>query len=320
MPLVSVVMPVYNGERYLAEAIDSILAQTFTDFELIIVDDGSRDGSAEIICEYMKRDERVRPLRHEVNRGRADARNTGIAAATGKLMAMMDCDDVSLPERLEEQLRFLGANPDIGGVGAGCRLVDHELRPLRDYHLPQQHALIAFNQFFDLGFMGGTMMFRREILNAASGFQTGRRLTDDTELQWRLLEAKSSKLAVLPNMLLLHRQHHQPKLRNSDLRKKLLETRRGMLRGILENLWGEAPPEDTIERFWRLRPHRKLSWRERRLAKRDIIRLIDAMISHNWIDPGDKPLLIAEMHRLLERSSPRLWQQFCHWRRHKFGR
>ena len=100
-------MPVYNGEKYVGEAIDSILAQTFSDFELIIVDDGSQDRSAEVIREYEKRDERIRFLRHERNRGEAAARNRGLDAATGDYIAAMDCDDLSLPQRLEEQVRYL---------------------------------------------------------------------------------------------------------------------------------------------------------------------------------------------------------------------
>jgi len=312
-------MPVYNGERYLAEAIDSILTQTFTDFELIIVDDGSRDGSAEIICDYVKRDERVRPMRHEVNRGLADACNTAIAAAAGAYITCMDCDDVSLPERLEKQLRFMEANPDISGVGVGCLYVDPDLKRLRDSVLPRQHALIAMHHFCGVPFMRSTLMMRREILNAIGNYQPGRRHAVDGELEARMIQGSGYKFANLPDMLYLYRQHQQPGLTDVKTMHNRQEARSELKRRGLEKLWGE-PADEALERFERLLPYKKLNWRERRLAKRDIIRLIDAMISHNWIDPGDKPLLIAEMHRLLERSSPRLWQQFCHWRRHKFGR
>ena len=124
MPLVSVVMPVYNTEKYVGEAIESILGQTFSDFEFIIVDDGSRDRSPAIIRDYERSDERIRCLRLERNAGTAAAKNHGIAAATGEFIAGMDSDDVSLPERLGKQLEFLRANPDIGAVGAprfGCK-------------------------------------------------------------------------------------------------------------------------------------------------------------------------------------------------------
>ena len=96
MPLVSVIMPVYNGKRYLAEAIESILAQTFTDFEFIIIDDGSNDRSPQIALSYAEQDDRIRLIKLESNRGVADARNQGMAVASGEFIAVMDCDDHSL--------------------------------------------------------------------------------------------------------------------------------------------------------------------------------------------------------------------------------
>ena len=92
-----------------------------------------------------------------------------------------------------------------------------------------------------------------------------------------------------------------------------------MVARFLARLWGEAPPE-TVDRF--VQAHRgwdKLSWRERRAAKRDILRLIDSMIAANWAKPADRGCLIDAMNRQLEQTSPRLWQMFCHWRRHHFG-
>ena len=120
MPLVSVIMPVYNGEKYLAEAIDSILA---TDRSLIssylIVDYGSQDKSAEIIRSYEKRDRRIRFFQLERNMGAAVARNRGdLQLQSWRLTLLgMDCDDISLPERLQKQVVFLQSNPDIGAVG-----------------------------------------------------------------------------------------------------------------------------------------------------------------------------------------------------------
>ncbi|MCY3864790.1 MAG: glycosyltransferase family 2 protein, partial [Chloroflexi bacterium] len=124
MPLVSVVMPVYNREIFVAEAIESILEQTFSDFEFVIVDDGSQDRSPEIIRQYERRDDRIRFLAFKQNKGKAAAKNFGIEAAQGQYIAGMDSDDVSLPQRLEKQVEFLRANPDIGVVGTRARLTD----------------------------------------------------------------------------------------------------------------------------------------------------------------------------------------------------
>lgn len=108
-PTVSVVMKVYNGEEYLREAIDSILAQTYKEFELVVIDDGSVDGSAEIVRSYQ--DERIRFLQNEKNLGLCETQNKVIAAARGKYIAVMDCDDISYPTRLMEQVTYLDAHP-----------------------------------------------------------------------------------------------------------------------------------------------------------------------------------------------------------------
>ncbi len=165
MALVSVIMPVYNGEKYLAEAIDSILVQTFTDFELLIVDDGSQDGSAEIIRSYEKRDRRIRFFQLEENMGAATARNRGISAAGGEYVTSMDCDDVSLPERLQKQVDFLQSNPNIGGLGTCARMVHEDLKTtIGNFNVPQQHAHIALNMFVGASFVGATVMLRRHFL------------------------------------------------------------------------------------------------------------------------------------------------------------
>src|SRR5512146_2439112 len=109
-PIVSVVMPVYNSAPYLREAVDSILAQTFTDFEFIIVDDGSSDETPQILDGYG--DARIRRLRNERNMGVVPTLNCGLAAARGRYVARHDADDISLPTRLEQQVRFLDTHPE----------------------------------------------------------------------------------------------------------------------------------------------------------------------------------------------------------------
>lgn len=115
MPKVSVVIPVYDGEAFVADSIHSILAQTFQDFELIVVDDASKDDSQNIVCGI--HDSRIRLLRHTVNQGVAHATNTGVRAATGDYIALLDQDDIALPSRLEKQVRFLNGNAKVAVVG-----------------------------------------------------------------------------------------------------------------------------------------------------------------------------------------------------------
>ena len=125
-PLVSVVMPVYNRETFLAEAIQSILAQTYTNFEFIIVDDGSTDRSIEVIQNY--RDPRIRLIQLPKNQGISAARNAGNKLAQGEFIAAMDSDDIALPRRLERQIKYMHSHPDIGICGASVVGVDEKKR------------------------------------------------------------------------------------------------------------------------------------------------------------------------------------------------
>jgi len=126
-PIVTVLLPVHNGERYLREAVESILAQTFESFELLIVDDGSTDGT-EPICRSFT-DPRIRVVRHEQNAGLVSALNSGIDLISTEYVARMDADDVALPDRLGRQVAFLESRPDIAACGSWAReLVDGRLR------------------------------------------------------------------------------------------------------------------------------------------------------------------------------------------------
>ncbi len=317
MPLVSVIMPVYNGEKYLPEAIDSILTQTFTDFELLIVDDGSQDGSADIIRSYAEADNCIHFLQHEENLGQAQALNTGIAAAAGELITMMDCDDVSLPERLEKQVAFLEAHPNIGGVGTRRKVFNHDLSTLKwCTQLPEQHALIALNWFIASNTLGATLMLRREYLLEVGGYESGRLAVQDLEFESRLFHQTSIRFAGLPEHLYIHRQHKGGKQKGPGT--FVFEEYTKLVQRVLIRLWNEAP-ETSLGSLHKLRLGTKMSWRERRATKRDLKRLIQSLIDHNWVEQDDESLLIAAMNRRLEKASPRRWQQFCHWRRHRLG-
>lgn len=119
MPKVTIAIPVYNDADFLRESLDSILAQTFSDFELLIIDDGSTDETVGILASYA--DKRLRIIRHEANQGRPFARNTALDAADGEYLAWMDGDDISHPRRIEKQIDFLGAHPEIDICGCALQ-------------------------------------------------------------------------------------------------------------------------------------------------------------------------------------------------------
>lgn len=132
-PLVSVVLPCYEAERFLAEALDSLLGQTYGRLEILAIDDGSGDGTATILGEFAARDERVRVLRNAENQGVIRTLNRGVVEARGEIVARMDADDVAASTRIERQVEVLAGRPEIDLVGTGVEVVDGEsgrrLRP-----------------------------------------------------------------------------------------------------------------------------------------------------------------------------------------------
>ena len=130
-PLVSILLPCFEAERFLAGALDSLLAQTYDELEILALDDGSRDGTRGILDAYANRDERIRVLENEANRGLIPTLNRGVAAAGGELIARMDADDLAAPERIERQVELLRRRPEVGVVGTGVETVESEtLRPV----------------------------------------------------------------------------------------------------------------------------------------------------------------------------------------------
>lgn len=143
-PTVSVVMPVYNVEAYVAEAIDSVLAQTYADFELIVVDDGGSDRSMDIVRGYQ--DPRIRIVT-QANRGLAGARNTGILEALGVYIALLDSDDRWLPEKLALHVIHLDNNPDVGVSFSPSRFIDRDGHPMRLVQTPKLDGIEASDIF-----------------------------------------------------------------------------------------------------------------------------------------------------------------------------
>ncbi|MBI5878482.1 MAG: glycosyltransferase family 2 protein [Chloroflexi bacterium] len=203
-PAVSVLMAVYNGARYLRAAVDSILAQTLTDFEFIIVDDGSTDDTAQILAAYD--DPRIVRLHNETNIGLTRALNRGLAVTRGTYIARQDADDASTPERLARQAAFLSAHDRVGLVGSGARWVDADDRPLQDWVPLTDCAAIHATLLWTIPFLHGTFMFRRAcLLDLSGGYDESYPVAQDCDLLLRLTERWDA--ANLPDLLYLHRRH-----------------------------------------------------------------------------------------------------------------
>lgn len=205
-PKISLLMPVYNAGRYLAPAVESLLAQTFRDFELIAVDDGSTDGSLAALLRFAARDARVKILTHP-NTGIVGALNDGLAAAQGEIIARMDADDVAAPERLAVQLRYLEAHPELVAIGCGVRMVDPAGRPLKPFHVGTDPATLRREliEARNIGIIHPTLMVRRSVLAGLGGYRPPYNLVEDFDLFLRLLDA--GELGNVPDLLLDYRQH-----------------------------------------------------------------------------------------------------------------
>ncbi|MBI2843637.1 MAG: glycosyltransferase [Armatimonadetes bacterium] len=199
-PCISVVMAVYNTAPYLEEAVNSILSQTRGDFEFIIVNDGSADGSGEILDNYSNMDHRIRVV-HQENRGLPASLNRGIQLARGKYVARMDGDDISLPERLEKQVSFMGSNPDIGLCGTACRLFGDKSGVSWTMTDPEE---IRCRMLFWPCVTHPTVMMRRDlILKHDLYYRTDFKQAEDYELWVRFSQV--CKITNLPETLFLYR-------------------------------------------------------------------------------------------------------------------
>jgi glycosyltransferase involved in cell wall biosynthesis len=207
VPLISVCMPAYNAERYVAEAVESILNQTLGDFEFLIVDDGSTDGSRRILEGYAARDPRIR-LTSRPNTGYLVALNEMLAAARGEFIARMDADDVALPVRFERQVPYLRAHPEVLALGSRVLLVDPEGAPLCDMCKLQAHEEIDRTHLEKtMAMCHPAVMARVEALRRVGGYRPECYTAEDLDLWLRLAEI--GRLANLPEVLLKYRQHLQ---------------------------------------------------------------------------------------------------------------
>ncbi len=286
MPRISVILPVYNAQQYLAAALDSVLGQTCTDFECICIDDGSTDQSGKILDDYCARDARFRLIRRP-NTGIVGALNDGLAVATGDLIARMDADDISLPDRLGLQVQFLDQHPDIDAVGSRVIVIDpcglelftseHKLT-----HAEIDAALLAGNGW---AIVHPAVMIRRSTLQKLGGYRQEFNFLEDVDLFLRLGEV--GHMANLPQALLKYRQHPQSVTKTKvELQTLLWEQalrqahqRRGI---VLPEGWHHSPkptpPPEQQLRQW--------AWKALEAGRKDVARVHARRAL--WLEPMNK--------------------------------
>jgi len=205
----SVILPVYNASRFVASSIESVLAQTYSEFELIIINDGSTDNSREIILEF--KDPRIVFIDREDNRGLIDTLNQGIETAQGDVIARIDADDLCMPLRFEKQMAWLDEHPEVGVIGSNIQLIDANESPGMIIVFPERSAQINWAMYFYSALAHPSTMIRKRVFDAIGRYRStdssGLDLfsVEDYDLWFRALNV--TELHNLQDPLTLLRKH-----------------------------------------------------------------------------------------------------------------
>ncbi len=251
---VSVIIPAYNCDRYIREAIASVFAQTYTDYELIIVDDGSTDDTAQVIKSYGDRINYI----YQTNQGVAQARNTGLAVAQGKYIAFLDQDDFFYPHKLAAQVELIEQNPHLGMIFSGWDIVDSQgeaidtVQPWENSRELNTKDIIIWKPVFL-----GAMLFSHAWLKRTSGFNTTLEQTPDVDLVLRLA-AISCSAYWLKDATVGYRQHESNASGNTLLQAQELNS-------MLERFFSDSNLHPQIKALENSSRYQSLVWSAWRL-------------------------------------------------------
>ena len=275
MTKVTVIIPVYNSSRYMSEAINSVLTQTYKDFEIVVVDDGSTDNSKEIVGQFIEKyPEEIRYI-YQKNKGIAGARNTGIRNANGEFMALLDADDKWYPKRLEEGIKIIESSADIGLVHADSIRISEEGRPLPTPKRDKKYLSgYIFNNLFlrkaDIHSL--TVLFKKECCENVGLFDENPICMgcDDRDLWLRI--AKKYRIEYIDKILAQHRVHQNNYSKNLE---KMFEARVYVLdKFTSENGKGRKLRRLALARIYKEHGDRLLLKQNFNEAKREYLKAI----------------------------------------------
>jgi glycosyltransferase involved in cell wall biosynthesis len=280
-------MSVYNGARYLREAIDSVLIQTFSDFEFIILNDGSTDDSARIIQNYG--DSRIRYVENSQNMGLTRSLNRGLSMSQGDYIARMDADDISLPDRFAAQVAFLETHSDVGLLGTSVLLIDERGRRGEKVEFPSEHGFLRWLMCFVTNpIIHPTVMVRRSWIQQVGGYDENMITSQDYELWARL--RRLTCLSNLAEPLLFLRKHTSniSIIRFKEGIEKVLQVNRQ----IIEDALGAKVPEMEIRCLWRVvfKPQNATA-QEACTAAKLISRLCESHLSNSSLSAREKEMI-----------------------------
>ena len=244
-PLVSVILPAYNSALYIGQALESILNQSFSDFEILIFDDCSTDDTVAIIESYT--DSRIQLIRKEKNTGYTNSLIEGIRMAKGKYIARMDSDDISMPLRFEKQIAFLEANTDYGLVGSFIQTIQQE-QGSEIWKYPEEDDAIRLFCMVNSPFAHPTVMIRKEVLDENQlMYKAAFEPCEDFKLWIDLLKCTKGK--NLPEVLLQYRLHNQQTIALN--KTKLIENSNKIRQQLMNNFFKlEMREEDLLNHYY----------------------------------------------------------------------
>ncbi|RWU07563.1 glycosyltransferase family 2 protein [Pedobacter chitinilyticus] len=200
-PIVTVFMAVYNGEKYIKEAIESVLTQSYRDFELLIINDGSTDKTLDVIAQF--KDPRIRLLHNDGNRGLTYTRNHGVKEARGEYFAILDSDDIAMPNRLKIQVDYMNANADVAICGGQAVLIDGSSKEIRPYKVHSgdslSHWLVLHNVFIN-----STLMIKTSVMREMGGYRD-MAPAEDYDLSFRI--GLKYRVANISDTFVFYREH-----------------------------------------------------------------------------------------------------------------
>ena len=271
MVKVSVIIPAYNGDRYIGEAIDSILSQTYSDYEIIVVDDGSTDSTRQVIEQYGSKIQYL----SQTNQGVAASRNLGLTQAKGEYVAFLDQDDIFLPHKLASQVALLEQNPSLGIANSGWQIANQQgnvnaaVEPWKEIPELNLTNLIIWKPVFL-----GAMLFRRSWLERTEGFDTTLEQTPDVDLVLRLT-AMGATAAWVKQTTVKYRQHEANASRNTLLQAQELDQ-------ILERFFTQSNLSPEIKTLEPESRYQSLIWSAWRLQQTGYLQKMSDYLYKSW--------------------------------------
>ncbi len=296
-PMISVVMPTYNSEKYVAEAVESILTQTFGDFEFLIINEyGSDDATAGIINSF--HDPRIRVIQNTRKLGVSESLNEGLRRAKGKYIARMDSDDISVRYRFEKQVNYMESNPHIGILGGWQKAFG-----LAEYTAPvfEEHRFIKASMFFRCSIWHATVFFRRDEVFEHGLFYNPDFLAEDYELWLRAVDAV--QCANLQEVLVHYRLSEDN--RTNQVKARMVEQRQELFARSLEQLAIRYERDFTLDSWYAFySKNPKSEWRKRLLKLEDLLKRIIQRNLHLGIYDHDAFSVCANRYWLHEMDAP----------------